>query len=130
MATLKTAGVKSLVDEVVADLPRPLTEHVTLAVFKEIERSPTRLNEYHALCNELRQSVVNNWIGEWTRRALGADSIKEVGAEGTTLAKNYSLLRFRSPHSQPANGHRMPDNACGRHCPSAINLSLVARVCS
>ena len=35
MATLKTAGVKTLVEEVIADLPRSLTEHVTLAVFKE-----------------------------------------------------------------------------------------------
>ena len=95
MAALKTAGVKALVDKVIKGLPHPPTEHVTLAVFKEIERCPARLNEYHALCNELRQWVVNNWIGKWTRDAVGGDSIKQVSAEGTTLTQTYSTLRFR-----------------------------------
>ena len=94
MKALKTAGVKALVDEVIVSLPRPLTEHVTLAVFKQIETNPARLTQYHSLCNDLRQWVVNNWIGKWTRDALGAESIQQVPAEGTALTKTYSTLRF------------------------------------
>lgn len=95
MAKLKTAGVKVLVDQVVAGLPRPLNEHVILAVFREIESNPARLDQYRTLCNELCLSVVNEWIGKWTRITLGAGRIEQgVPAEGTTLAKTYSTLRF------------------------------------
>ena len=102
MAALKTARVRSLVREVIDGLPRPLTEHVTLEVFKEIERSPARLNEYHTLCVELSQRVVNQWIGRWTLDALGAESIEQVTAEGTTLTETYSTLRFVGSRRDPA----------------------------
>ncbi|MYJ74560.1 MAG: hypothetical protein F4089_05410 [Gammaproteobacteria bacterium] len=93
MKASKTAGVKALVDEVIFSLPVK-DEHVTLAVFKSIEDSPKWRKQYGILCNELRDWVVNNWIGQWTRDALGAESIKQVAAEGTTLTKTYSTLRF------------------------------------
>ena len=70
MKPLKTAGVKALVDEVISTLPSK-DEHVTLAVFKSIESSPKWRKQYETLCNELQQRVVNNWIGKWTREALG-----------------------------------------------------------
>lgn len=93
MKASKTAGVKALVDEVIATLPSR-DEHVTLAVFQSIEASPRWRKQYDALCNQLRDWVVNNWIGQWTRDALGAESIRQVPAEGTTLTKTYSTLRF------------------------------------
>ena len=97
MTKMKTEGVKTLVDEVLCALPRPLDEHVTLAVFKMIEANPKWLQQYRILCNELRQWVVNNWIGQWTRDALGTDRLKPgVDARSeTTLIRTYSTLRVR-----------------------------------
>lgn len=69
-------------------------EHVTLTVFKSIEANSKWRRQYKSLCNELGDWVVNNWIGKWTRDALGAESIKQVPAEGTSLTKTYSTLRF------------------------------------
>ena len=91
---MKTEGVKELVLEVIGSLPRPLDEHVTLAVFIEIEGNPAFLNQYRILCGELRQWVVNNWIGQWTRDTLGATRLAQVSVRGkTTLVKTYSTLR-------------------------------------
>lgn len=93
MNASKTAGVKALVDEIIATLPSR-DEHVTLAVFKSIEASPRWRKQYDDLCDELRDWVVNNWIGKWTREALGAETIRQVPADGTTLTGTYSTLRF------------------------------------
>ena len=96
MKAKKTAGVKALVDEVLADLPaHEKGEGATGNVFRAIEANPAWLRRYHALCRELvEQWVVNNWIGKWTCDAVGGEAIGKVDAAGqTTLTKSYSKLR-------------------------------------
>ncbi len=95
MAKMKTADVKALVDEVIASLPHLKNEHVILTVFQEIEGNSAWLSQYRILCNALNKQVVNQSIGRWTLRALGAESIKQVSAKGTTLTQTYSTLCFR-----------------------------------
>ena len=70
-----------------------MDEHVTLSLFNAIEANPAWLNQYRILSNELRQWVVNNWIGQWTRDALGAERLNpHVAVKGeTTLTKTYSI---------------------------------------
>ena len=65
------------------------------------------LSRYEILCDEHSRSirsgdgksVVNNAIGRWTKRALGAVSLRQVAAPpGTTsLIQSYTLLRFSAP---------------------------------
>lgn len=95
MPELKTAEVWALVDEVIDSLTHPTNEDVILDVFRAIESSPEWHRRYHILRNNLGELVVNQWIGKWTQRILGAESIKQVPAEGTTLTQTYSKLRFK-----------------------------------
>ena len=95
MPELKTAEVRALVDEVIASLTHPTNEDVILNVFRAIESSPEWLGQYHILRDNLGELVVNQSIGRWTQRILGAGSIKQVPAEGTTLTQTYSTLRFK-----------------------------------
>ena len=95
MVKLKTANVKSLVEEVIDSLGHPRNEHVTLVVFKEIEGNPKWLGQYQNVCNEHGKLVVNQRIGRCTLDILNAVSIQQVPAEGTNLTQTYSTLRFK-----------------------------------
>lgn len=60
---MKTLDVKLLVDEVLAQLPKPYTEHVIDDVFFAIESKAEWRHLYDSLCETLTKTVVNNWGG-------------------------------------------------------------------
>ena len=70
--TLKTQGVKDLVDEVVESLPASeLGAHAIRNVFIAIEHHRDWRDRYDLECSALGHAwVVNNWIGKWTRRCV------------------------------------------------------------
>jgi hypothetical protein len=89
---MKTSGVKAMVREVLDSLQTPYTEHVIDDVFQAIERNSTFLSRYHALCEELGKTVVNNWCGQWVAHALGKTGEVQVPSRRSTLIGSYSLL--------------------------------------
>ena len=110
-ASSQTDDVKELVHEVLmAMIERSsddFDEHITRKVCEKIEAYPRWLSRYEILCDEHSRSirsrdgksVVNNSIGRWTKRALGAASLRQVAAPpGTTsLIQSYTLLHFSAP---------------------------------
>jgi hypothetical protein len=62
-----------------------------------IENHKEWLEEYEALCVDLRKWVVNNWIGVWVRELLGGTAIQQVASRRTSLAGSYSKLSFGPP---------------------------------
>lgn len=88
----KTQGVRDLVEEVVAGLPSSeRNEHVIRNVFRAIEQRPEWRRRYDLECGVLKQWVVNNWVGKWTRDRIGHTGTKrQVPMEG--LATSYSVL--------------------------------------
>jgi hypothetical protein len=89
---MKTSGVKAMVREVLETLPSPYTEHVIDDVFQAIEVNPKFLLRYHALCDKLGKTVVNNWCGQWVAHALGKTGEVQVPSRRSTLIGSYSLL--------------------------------------
>jgi hypothetical protein len=89
---MKTAGVKSLVQEVLDSLPTPYTEDVIDEVFGAIESSPAWRRRYDSLCDELGKTTVNTWGGYWTANALGKLGERQASAKRSTLIGSYSLL--------------------------------------
>ena len=106
-----TDDVRALVLEVLATMltrsPRDFDEHVTRRVCETIEAHQPWLDQYRLLCDEHAmsipsgdgRSVVNNSIGRWTKRALNAESYRQIPAPtGTTsLMQSYKLLRYSPP---------------------------------
>jgi hypothetical protein len=89
---MKTSGVKTMVREVLDTLQTPYTEDVIDDVFQAIELDPKYLSRYHALCDELGKTVVNNWCGQWVAHALGKTGEVQVPSRRSTLIQSYSLL--------------------------------------
>jgi hypothetical protein len=89
---MKTSGVKALVQEVVAALPQPCSEHVIDEVFFAIESEPRWLRDYEALCASLGKTVVDNWLGRWIGVALGKVGEQQVPSRRSRLIGSYSLL--------------------------------------
>jgi hypothetical protein len=89
---MKTLDVKLLVDEVMADLPKPLTEHVIEDVFVAIESRPEWRSTYDSLCESLTKTVVNNWVGRWIGVALDKVGEKQLPSRRSSLVDSYSLL--------------------------------------
>ena len=89
---MKTSGVKAMVRDVLDTLPTPYTEHVIDNVFQAIELNPKFLSRYHALCDKLGKTVVNNWCGQWVAHALGKVGEVQVPSQRSTLIGSYSLL--------------------------------------
>lgn len=89
---MKTLDVKLLVDEVLAQLPKPYTEHVIDDVFFAIESRADWRQLYDSLCESLTKTVVNNWGGRWVGIALGKVGEKQVPSRRSTLIESYSLL--------------------------------------
>jgi hypothetical protein len=61
-------------------------------VFLAIENSPDWLRTYNELSDELRKWVVNNWIGQYTKRLTGLNSLREVDAKRSNLITGYTKL--------------------------------------
>lgn len=89
---MKTIGVKRLVNEVLDTLPTPHTAHVIDDVFHAIEHSPTFLERYDRLCQELGKHVVNTWCGQWIANALEKTGEEQVISRKSSLIGSYSLL--------------------------------------
>jgi hypothetical protein len=89
---MKTLDVKLLVDEVLAQLPKPYTEHVIDDVFFAIETKDEWRQLYESLCQRLTKTVVNNWGGRWVGIALEKVGEKQVASRRSSLIDSYSLL--------------------------------------
>jgi hypothetical protein len=89
---MKTLDVKLLVDEVLAQLPKPYTEHVIDDVFFAIESRAEWRQLYDSLCKDLTKTVANNWGGRWVGIALGKVGEKQVPSRRSSLIESYSLL--------------------------------------
>ena len=90
----KTEGVRNLVKEVLASLPKKLlTEDVTDEVLFIIEKN--RREDYRKLVNQLGKDVVNQWIGQWTKDLLEAETIQNaVPSKKNGLSGDYTTLKF------------------------------------
>ncbi len=89
---MRTIGVKNLVNEVLASLPRPYTEDIIDEVFHAIEHNSTWRQEYDAQCDELGKAVVNTWGGYWVANALEKLGVQQVSSVKSTLISSYSKL--------------------------------------
>jgi hypothetical protein len=89
---MKTAGIKSLVEEVLGSLPRAHTEHVIDDVFFAIEHNVGWRAAYDTECSVLGPHVTNEWCGAWIGRVLGKRGEKQVPARKSTLMGSCSIL--------------------------------------
>jgi len=88
----KTAGVEELVTEVLGTIPKPYGEDIIKEVFIHIENNPSWRETYENLCIDLRQWVVNNWIGKYTKLITGYNTSIQVNTKHSNLTKSYSKL--------------------------------------
>jgi hypothetical protein len=89
---MRTGPVKALVNEVLATIPKPYTEHIIDDVFYAIETSPGWRMVYVSLCSKLGKSVVNNWGGYWVANALDKCGEQQVASKRSSLITSYSIL--------------------------------------
>jgi uncharacterized protein (DUF433 family) len=87
----RTAGVKNLVEKVLATLPTPYSEDVIDEVFQAIEANPAWLAVYRGLLNDLGSKVVNQAVRSWTSKAVGRTKDHEALAR-SKLIKSYAKL--------------------------------------
>jgi hypothetical protein len=89
----KTEGVKILVQDVLRTaLREPHGEDVILDVFKAIKTNPDFARRYTELSDELRDWVVNNWIGKYTKDLVGMKSLRQVKAPSGYFITSYKKL--------------------------------------
>src|SRR5688572_27208568 len=89
---MRTGPVKALVREVLANLPKPYSEHVIEDVFFAIEMKPEWLRAYESQCAILGKTVMNNWTGYWVANILGKVGARLVDSKRSNLIASYSLL--------------------------------------
>lgn len=89
---MKTAGIKKLMELVLASLPKPHTDDVIDDVFHAIEHQPEWLKTYEDLCIDLTKTVVNTWGGFWISNHEGRASTQQVSSKKSTLIGSYSKL--------------------------------------
>ncbi len=93
MPSNRTQGVKSLVQEVLAIMPKPYGEDVILDVCMAIEHNPPWRSRYDQLCDELRDAVVNPLIGQLVKEITGLSSLYEVSTKGKShIIRAYTKL--------------------------------------
>ncbi len=88
----KTQGVYDLVQEVLRTLPMPYGEDVIEEVCLAIENNSDWQKRYKDLSSELRQWVVNNWIGQYTKKLTGLKSVRQVEAKRAKIIGSYTKL--------------------------------------
>ena len=64
--------------DVLRSLPHPYTDDVTDEVCRAIETDPDLRRRYDELAAELKDWVVNNWIGRYTAELTGRRSGEQV----------------------------------------------------
>lgn len=89
----KTAGVRDLVSVVLRSLPEPYGEDVIEDVCIAIESNPAWRHRYEELARNLRDWVVNNWIGMYVRDIVAMKALRQVPAKRTRLVKSYRKLK-------------------------------------
>jgi hypothetical protein len=93
----KTEGVEILVKEVLATVPEPYGEDITLEVFQKIEANPEWLRRYRSLSNNVgdgfSDDIINQWIGRYVSSETGMKALQVVSADGKcSLMASYSKL--------------------------------------
>lgn len=91
---MKTVGVKHLIEQVLAQLPRPFTEDVIEDVFLAIEANLKWLNEYEQLCSSIGKLVTNSAVGMWVAKYVGRTGAHQVVSTKSKIAGSYSKLVF------------------------------------
>lgn len=89
---MKTSEVKTLVQEVLSEMPRRYSEHVIDEVFFAIEQNQDLLRRYETLSATLGKHVVNNSVGSWVGKLLDKVGEREVASVKSTLIGAYSIL--------------------------------------
>lgn len=95
--------IEDFVRRVLPTVPRPLTEHVILDVFRLIERSDDWRRCYDRFVDETRsgregdieggRATVNRLIGKAVKAVLRAEKIGEASApKCCTLIRSYTIL--------------------------------------
>ena len=87
-----TDGVRGLVADVLRALPQTYTDDVTDEVCLAIETDPILRRRYDELAAELKDWVVNNWIGRYTPELTGRRSAEQVPSR-SHLIRWYRKLR-------------------------------------
>ncbi len=91
--TNRTKGVKTLVQDVLAIMPKPYNEDIILDVCIAIEHNPEWRRRYDELCDNLRDSTVNTWIGQYVKDETGLSSLREVQSKGKChIITSYTKL--------------------------------------
>jgi hypothetical protein len=89
----KTEGVYELVQDVLSTFSEPYGEDITEDVCLAIEGSPEWMPRYEALSKELRDWVVNNSIGYYTKQLTGLHAGRKAVARRSSLIQYYTKLR-------------------------------------
>lgn len=89
---MRTARLKSLIDDVLKTLPKPYTEDVIEDVFVAIENDPRWKKEYDDLQHNLHKNVVNPWGGFWIAHLTGRIAGEQVSASRSSLLESYAKL--------------------------------------
>jgi hypothetical protein len=90
--TRKTQGVYLLVEEVLQTSSPPYSEDIIEDVCLAIEHNPVWYQRYQDLNTDLRQWVVNNWIGQYVKQITGMTTIREVSAKRSEIITSYTKL--------------------------------------
>lgn len=87
----KTVGVDLLVQDILATKSEPYSEDIILEVCEAIEANAKWEQRYRELSDELRQWVVNNWIGHYVKAQTGLNSGRQVKVKNKII-KGYTKL--------------------------------------
>jgi hypothetical protein len=91
----RTAGVEQLVRDVLPSIRRPYSEDVIYEVCDAIKDNPHWRASYHDLVDVLSRDVVNNWIGQYVKDAVGGRRTRVASASNPdSLIRSYSKLGF------------------------------------
>ena len=95
MPANRTQGVKILIHDVLEIFPKPYSEDIILDVCMAIEHNPEWRRRYDALCDDLRDAVVNPAIGQYVKEETGLSSLHEVSTKGKShLIRTYTKLGY------------------------------------
>lgn len=94
--TRKTQGVYDLVQLALQEITPPYREDVIEEVCLVIENNRDLFRQYLTLSDDLKHSVVNNWIGQYTKEITGGQTLCKVEARRSKLITGYTKLSFSS----------------------------------
>jgi hypothetical protein len=88
-----TENIYYLVQDVLRTIPEPYGEDITDEVCYAIEKNHEWFRRYQNLKAEHKKDVVNNYIGVYTKKITGKESLRQVPARKSTIIKTYTKLR-------------------------------------